>query len=266
MTAFPANANAFLENGIDQGDLRQRLQDFLLATKQLVGAAGEEALTIASGSVTPTRGTVRVDTESAASTDNLDLIPATNLPDGSLLLLRATDNGRVVTVRHNQAGTGGINLAGGLNLELNRVDQWLFLQRRGSSGAYWFEVARFGREKDHRVGTSGEPAYQNGWGDGAGSGLYFRKESEGTVRLRGRAVDAVSVASGETIFTLPVGYRPLANELFPCIAASGSSVYLAQVFVLSTGEVQFATLSGAAPPGGYVDDLRFSGITFTAEA
>lgn len=259
MSSFPAD-DAYTENGIDQGDLRQRLTDHLLATKQLVGAAGEEALTIASGAITPTRGTVKVDTESAAATDNLDLIAATNIPDGSSLLLRAVDAGRVVTVRHNQAGTGGINLSGGLSLALNQVDQWLWLQRRGSSGAYWFEVARFGREIEHEVGAAGEPAYQNSW---TGS-LRFWKDENGTVRLRGNATKTGSVSASSVLFTLPAGYRPSATGIYPVWGTGNGTVGLMMFLsVNSSGEVFW----NASPNGAETTVIvNANPVAFRAEA
>jgi hypothetical protein len=78
---FPAD-NAYLENGIDQGELRQRMTDELLATKQLIGAAGILDVTISGGAITPSRGSVRVEGEGLAA-DTLDTINLTNLPEGT---------------------------------------------------------------------------------------------------------------------------------------------------------------------------------------
>ena len=58
----------------------------------------------------------------------------------------------------------------------------------------------------HTVGGSGDPAFQNGW-TAQSEPVQFRKDRNGNVIIRGRAARGTA-ASGSTIFTLPVGYRP----------------------------------------------------------
>lgn len=77
-------------------------------------------LTISSGSVTPTQNWHTVDTESAAATDDLDTIVATNATDGFVLYLRQSNNARDVTIKHN---TGNIYCPGSVDIVLTDTTQ-----------------------------------------------------------------------------------------------------------------------------------------------
>jgi hypothetical protein len=116
MTTLPA-ANFF--NGEITHQEAKDAQDRILAVlRELPGGAAEETRVIASGAITPQRGVVAVDSEAPA--DDLDVINPTHHPPGRLLLLRAVDQGRPVTVRHAQGGPGEIHLAQGLALTLQQ--------------------------------------------------------------------------------------------------------------------------------------------------
>jgi hypothetical protein len=260
VTAFPAAATFTSDDAQTEGEFRQACDDFLAATRQLLGAAGVEALTIATGSVTPTRGTIKVDTEGAAATDTLSNIVTTNLPDGSLLLLKSNDNGRVVTVAHNDGGAGQISLQGGLDLDLNITSMQLLLQRIGSD---WLEVARFGREKEHEVDAAGEPAFTNSW-TGA-SNLYFWKDANGVVRMRGAAVKTSVAATSSAVFTLPAGYRPSADLYFPCFAqVAGAADFTDFITVLSSnGNVVW---NRSVAPSTQTVGVWFESVSFRATA
>ena len=144
MTTFPA-AGYIGGDTRTEAEVEQAFEDWLAATRQLVGAQAISTLTIASGAVTPTRGTHAVDTEALAASDDLDTISTANLPDGSWLLIFSADNARNVVVRHNQGGAGKILLADGANLTLDDTSQWLLLRR---SGIDWVEVDRgYGNQK-----------------------------------------------------------------------------------------------------------------------
>lgn len=77
---------------------RTNMENLRALVAQNIGGATQEALTIATGAVVPTVALFTVDTEGAAATDDLDTITQTNLPAGSLILVRCTDNARVVTL------------------------------------------------------------------------------------------------------------------------------------------------------------------------
>lgn len=111
------------------------------AIRELVGAFGYEALTIASGSITPTKAEITVDTEAGASADDLTTIllvsdGSTTLHDGMLLKIRAYDPARVVTVKHN-TGTNQIQTLTGADVVLGTTWE---LTLKLVSGV-WKEVA-----------------------------------------------------------------------------------------------------------------------------
>lgn len=93
-------------------------------------------LTIATGAVTATRSHHTIDTESDASSDDLDTITATSVSTGALLVIRAANAGRTVVVKH---GTGNILMGDDADFTMDDADKRLFLQYDGSN---WNEIAR----------------------------------------------------------------------------------------------------------------------------
>ncbi len=109
------------------------------ACEELSGGQVRTELTISGGTIAPTHSSHTVDTESNAATDFLDNISTANIKDGSLVLLRAEDAARVVTVRHDQGGAGEMQLRGGASYEMDSLDKILLLERVGTT---WYEVMR----------------------------------------------------------------------------------------------------------------------------
>lgn len=92
------------------------------------------------------------------------------------------------------------------------------------------KVVALGDTSWHRVGTTGEPIFLNGFQqstDQDASTVAFRKDAMGRVQLKG----TVSHAAGQqgAVFTLPVGYRPAENLGFICRGSVADSVILVQV-------------------------------------
>lgn len=87
-------------------------------------------------------------------------------------------------------------------------------------------------------GAAPSPAFENGATALAGgfSPPSFRKLRSGKVELRGHIV-----CTSNTVFTMPVGYRPEAAEILPCGYASGSGLLI----IYPNGSVGF----NAAPTG-----------------
>jgi hypothetical protein len=121
----------------------------------------------------------------------------------------------------------------------------------------------------HKVGAAGEPAFQNSWvhydngGPAPGGGTMrdaaFRKDPLGKVSVYGVVR---SGATGTTVFTLPVGYRPTTSDRsFTVSAALG----LAQISVMLDGRVM-ATNVGASNVTTYMylDGIEFDTDTVTA--
>lgn len=98
------------------------------------------------------------------------------------------------------------------------------------------------------------PTFTNSWvnyGSTFATAAYMR-DRMGFVHLRGTVK---SGTAGSSIFTLPAGYRPAADLIFPIAAALGTS-YL----TLATA----GTVTPAAGAGNAI--VSVDGITFRAEA
>jgi hypothetical protein len=80
--------------------------------------------------------------------------------------------------------------------------------------------------------------------------VAYKKDELGIVQLRGMAKKSVAVGANDTIFTLPSGFRPTAQEYF---AVNSNSVFGA-VFVTTAGAVNVGVGNAA-----YVS---LSGISF----
>lgn len=100
--------------------------------------AGAELTISASGAITPVTGYHTVDTASDSSTDDLDTINITNIPEGGLLLLRPAHDDRTVVAKHSTA-TNGLRLAADADHAMDSTRAALCLVRVGS---YWVEMFR----------------------------------------------------------------------------------------------------------------------------
>jgi len=108
------------------------------------------------------------------------------------------------------------------------------------------------------VGAFGEPAFGAGWKN-AGSGLQvvgFYRDAEDIVHLRGGVAIGGSVL---TIFTLPVGYRPLATEEFSAVLDTAGS---ALILITPTGDVDLEFINSPSTP----HTLSLSQISFRTAA
>jgi hypothetical protein len=151
----------------------------------------------------------------------------------------------------------------------------------GAQGPAGPSTAPAPSEAWHEVGTPGEPAFLNGWGnpdDASAETVAFYKDREGTVHLKG-------VASGgdhdTLIFQLPVGYRPAAHKLLSFAVACEcevpdpnpgeprglpTSVPTGGLVILGSGLLT-GDDGGVGRPELMVDGgaIGLSGITFRAE-
>ena len=78
-------------------------------------------VTIASGVISISRSYHRVETESAAASDDLDTIGPTTVPDGFVLFLSPVADARTVVVKHE---TGNISAIGGSDITLDDIEDW----------------------------------------------------------------------------------------------------------------------------------------------
>ena len=128
----PGTTEAHFQAGIGN------LQGFVT---ELLGGGPAEALTIATGSVTPTVAFLIVDTEAAAAADDLANIVPTNHGDGKLIAVTSANAARVVTLKHLATGSGQIQLRDSIDAILDSTDKVIFL-RRAVTGDKWVEVLR----------------------------------------------------------------------------------------------------------------------------
>jgi hypothetical protein len=97
------------------------------------------------------------------------------------------------------------------------------------------------------------PTYAANWADfGAGrvAGGY-RRDALGWVNIEGLAKKGVALALPDTIFTLPVGYRPATGRMFACASTAG----YAEVRVETNGTVVLQ--AGGSATYTSLDGIRF---------
>lgn len=90
----------------------------------------------------------------------------------------------------------------------------------------------------HTVGATGEPAYGAGF-NGAGSVRFWKSKEMVTVLVQ-YMQSTNAIPSGATIFTLPVGFRPLGDVIFAGINQTSSSASVAApagLHITNTGVV-----------------------------
>jgi hypothetical protein len=124
------------ELGVDPAgtaaDLVTRLARSLSGSGNLDFAAAT-TLIITGGAVTPTQNWHLVDTQSAAATDDLDTITATNATDGFMLFLRQVHDDRDVTIKHD---TGNVKCPGGADVVLTDATQVVSLVYDGATSKW----------------------------------------------------------------------------------------------------------------------------------
>lgn len=130
--AWPAAG--YFSSGILNSQAKAAQDTWLALTRKLTGAQGTiGTLTIAAGVIVPTGERAKVDTEAAASTDDLDSIDLTNLEDGGIITISIVSNSRTVRLRHAQGSTGQIFLDDSTNFTLTNTTQSIVLRRDGNA-------------------------------------------------------------------------------------------------------------------------------------
>lgn len=125
-----------------EGEVKTDLEAVIASLRQVPGAGQAElAVTISGGVVTPagSAGTLVIDTEAAAASDDLATVITTNYPDGSILILRNSNAARTVIVKHAATGAGQIFLERSADYYLDDTKNRLAIQRRGAD---WYEIFR----------------------------------------------------------------------------------------------------------------------------
>lgn len=92
----------------------------------------------------------------------------------------------------------------------------------------------------------------------AGFTPYYAKRA-GIVLLGGAVTNGGNFVAGQTILTMPVGYRPSSTEQFACIAVgAGPTTGIAIVEVAATGVVKF--ISGISG-GGLANPMTYISLS-----
>jgi hypothetical protein len=81
-------------------------------------------------------------------------------------------------------------------------------------------------------------SFTNSWDeyDGTNLPVLYKKLKDNIVLLQGSlSSGTVSTTSTGDAFTLPIGYRPIRNQYFICVADTS---YAATILILTTGEVR----------------------------
>lgn len=141
MATIPA-AGYISNNARSQAQVQTALEDIVASLRQMPGSAQPELYhIIASGVLTPagSGGVILVDTEGLAATDDLTNVATTNYPDGSMIVLRNANLGRIVTLKHLAGGAGQLNLDRSADYVLDDELKWVIIARRGAD---WYEVFR----------------------------------------------------------------------------------------------------------------------------
>ncbi|NQV83928.1 MAG: tail fiber protein [Rhodospirillales bacterium] len=139
MTGLPTRDDINYTASEQAGPFMAAILAFFDVFLQMIGVQVAAELTIAAGSVTPTRGSHTIDTELDAAADDLTHLDQANLPDGSRLTIRVQDAARVVTVKDAAVGVGEILMVDSADFVLDALDKWLLIERRGAA---WVEIAR----------------------------------------------------------------------------------------------------------------------------
>lgn len=123
-------ANALEINSVQSVEV---LSDFSV-TGGFISIGPFEPLTISVGIITPTSSNIRVATEAFAATDDLDTITIPSSGDGTLLLIKISNDANDVTLTE----AGNLKLNGGPFI-LSRTSDKIFFEADGSS---WTEISR----------------------------------------------------------------------------------------------------------------------------
>ena len=130
--------NDIRDSAVTEGAQKDNLEALRDVLAQMIGGGlNEKSLTISGGVITPETGQVKIAAESGAA-DILVTVQTTNLPDGSVLIIRP-DSGDTITVQ-NGSGAGKIHTLSGsdeiLNASLDRMVLILY-------GTDWYELHIF---------------------------------------------------------------------------------------------------------------------------
>lgn len=139
MSTLPTTAS-LTSNATTQATQKTNFSNMRNVIAELVGGTAASDVTISTGSVTVPTGAcqLNIDTESAASADDLTTIDSTNCRTGQRVTLRMADSGHVVTVKN---GTGADLIATRQGADIV-MDETMMIECE-FDGTQWFVVNIF---------------------------------------------------------------------------------------------------------------------------
>lgn len=153
-------------------EVKSALEDMRDVIAQGIGQSARTTISIETGGIIPTRSAHLLQSESSTS-DTLDVITSTNLPEGSLLLLGPAP-GHDITIAHSS----NLSLIDGENFLMDDDTMRILLMRVGTD---WVEVTRF-----YNANTTAFKAFLDVSGGGGGEG----------------SVTSVAISAPSTIFSV----------------------------------------------------------------
>ncbi len=139
MTAMPTKSH-LTSSAATEAQFQAAIGAVYDVLNELPNIGPAQSIEIASGAVTPSKGMLTLDTENLAAADNLDFILATNLGE-RMVILGSTSASRVITIRHNQSGTGKIITLDAQPIILSDPNYKVILFYVTAS-ASWVEISR----------------------------------------------------------------------------------------------------------------------------
>lgn len=208
-----------------------------------------------------------MDVQSAGANLTLTLDLLANMPN--LKLFHFVNNFGLQTETTIKAATGELIYFNGaeVNQIVLKMGEYLTINKKGSR--WYFVDSNVETQKGltkHKVGDVGEPAYQNSWTDGTGLGVesfIFRRDiSKNQILLSGVIRNTTYTGVNETVFTLPLGYRPAKNTVFVIQGEFGSvSGKSFEIFIHSaTGYFTINGITAVVPPD--ICLVGFDGYSF----
>jgi len=171
-------------------------------------------------------------------------LPAGYRPPGRIVLDTIRTGNLLARIEVWEPSDGGVYLAGTANLAAN---DWISLDHLSWDTESVLQTASLAAvpiDSWHLVGAAGEPTFTSPWvnfdngaavpGTPTQRNARFRKYPDGRVKLSGVVSGGTS---GSTVFTLPVGYRPVAQQAFSVIAASSGGNTPTTLNISSNGGV-----------------------------
>lgn len=201
MTSMPIKS--YLTSGTTtEAQFQSAIGDLYDVLNQLAIIGPQELNTLLSGSISPLKCNIKLDTENAIAADNLNLIVPNNIGE-KMIFLKISANSRAVTLKHMASGTGKMYLNTEADVVLNDTRYCIAL--------HWDETAQRWNEVWRNFGVFIAPGSESVIRTQLGLGTAATRDVgllTGQIPLRENFGTAAFVNTG-----VSSGQVPLANQL-----------------------------------------------------